>query len=610
MALTLVSQPTQVVLSPPSGPVHAAYYPAIYKLTSNQYPLAPTGSTVSAVSDVSGYTSITTSGSHGLVVGQRVKFIVSGGGSSLYNEKEAVVITVLSTTLFYTDLGYLGVIGTGTLTVYKENAGFNVRSEITINGNVVKTIDVPPDPSGVFNLDIESFVQRFITSELISLSQYVPLQMPNMRVVASVRFGEVYEVPSGGVPVSTFQGYTITTFDSQYINAVLQYGEGLGLTDRMEPYNIIPNALNNYRFMTKQPQDTPIYPGESKLLYGHLGVYVPPLGQPSNGVKAVTRSYDHLGNIQGTYIQNYPVLINGFAVSAVASNSNNVFTDSSTRYIKQSVDLFTVDFNPLDSSDDWQTSAAVSVGTFGELTYQDAIDPGAGGDALLNQVALIPGAQYYITFDIATLTAPTMVYVYTADAAGNLKTLLDARSVVGTWDFFFVADDVRLKIVFDPGGDATTTVSFSHFETFASQRFIYQQACQEFEYPVYWLNDKGGYDSLTFTGKSARELTVDRLGEFKKSLYPDNFDPSNRQFGNVTNRGRRSITVNSGPMSAEQIEWLEGLFISPDVFVFLDGQMLPVNVDTANKRFRTDYQRNQSLSFPLVFGFEVITQSN
>ncbi len=96
-----------------------------------------------------------------------------------------------------------------------------------------------------------------------------------------------------------------------------------------------------------------------------------------------------------------------------------------------------------------------------------------------------------------------------------------------------------------------------------------------------WLNSKGGFDSYQFRCINNKTLTATR--QIADRFVGEGYTVGQRGFMNVKNSMQYQKTVNTNYESQTPIEWLESLFLSPDVYELGDDNtLIPVIVDTTS----------------------------
>jgi hypothetical protein len=102
-----------------------------------------------------------------------------------------------------------------------------------------------------------------------------------------------------------------------------------------------------------------------------------------------------------------------------------------------------------------------------------------------------------------------------------------------------------------------------------------------------WLNDAGGYDYYTFQSYRQDTKKIDRTS-YDNRYYATNIASPDRNIGrsqktfdtNVT----QEIVLESNYISVSQAQWLEGLFVSPQVYVMGNDFVSPI--DRQNKIYK------------------------
>jgi len=94
-----------------------------------------------------------------------------------------------------------------------------------------------------------------------------------------------------------------------------------------------------------------------------------------------------------------------------------------------------------------------------------------------------------------------------------------------------------------------------------------------------WLNSLGGYDSILMNCVAAKGLEANRIIS-DRSLAPG-YTKGQRGRMNTYNTARVVKQVNTNYETQATIDWLESLFMSPDVYeIQSDGSFIPIIIDT------------------------------
>lgn len=113
-------------------------------------------------------------------------------------------------------------------------------------------------------------------------------------------------------------------------------------------------------------------------------------------------------------------------------------------------------------------------------------------------------------------------------------------------------------------------------------------------YELHWLNRKGGYDSMTFTGKSRESTTINK--SYAKSAQ-DHISGTSIVYGTSKQRTRafhtsltKEFRVNSRLLSDFEMDGLEDLYSSPSVYWNSPSGFVSVNTEmsTFNRMKRED----------------------
>ncbi len=103
------------------------------------------------------------------------------------------------------------------------------------------------------------------------------------------------------------------------------------------------------------------------------------------------------------------------------------------------------------------------------------------------------------------------------------------------------------------------------------------------DFELHWLNRKGGYDSFTFNGKSNQTTNIEKT--FAKyntrtigssSITHNTYSQRKRAFNTSLSD---SYTLNSRLLHDFEVEGLEDLFSSPEVYWKYNTNFVAVNID-------------------------------
>ncbi len=134
-------------------------------------------------------------------------------------------------------------------------------------------------------------------------------------------------------------------------------------------------------------------------------------------------------------------------------------------------------------------------------------------------------------------------------------------------------NDFSVKIINTATGSAfTNTINYS----------VDCNTCGNCEkVTLVWLNSKAGFDSYQFRCINNKTLTTTR--QIADRFIGEGYTVGQRGFLNVKNSMQYQKTVNTNYEGQTDIEWLESLFLSPDVYELQDDNtLIPVIVDTTS----------------------------
>jgi hypothetical protein len=131
--------------------------------------------------------------------------------------------------------------------------------------------------------------------------------------------------------------------------------------------------------------------------------------------------------------------------------------------------------------------------------------------------------------------------------------------------------DYSVKLVNEASGNAFT------------ETITYDQDCNTCTtcdtVQLTWLNSLGGYDSILMNCVAAKSLEASRVIS-ERSLEPG-YTKGQRGRMNTYNTAKVVKQVNTNYETQATIDWLESLFMSPDVYeIQSDGSFIPIIIDT------------------------------
>jgi hypothetical protein len=180
-----------------------------------------------------------------------------------------------------------------------------------------------------------------------------------------------------------------------------------------------------------------------------------------------------------------------------------------------------------------------------------------------------PGTINTCTTSSGTQTSGSLL-MYVGAGPQNL-TEFNYLTLTGSWDYYTVK--------FYPRGTSGPNVSAS-WDTFT----YYNQSanCGYDGVRFAWLNDYGTWDYFNFTLQEDKTTTLER-GLYKQTFVPYNTTTNTVPY-NKKRRGTTSYYVNinesfrvfSDWLTQEQADWLGELFYSPNVYVQIGLEFIPV----------------------------------
>jgi hypothetical protein len=166
-------------------------------------------------------------------------------------------------------------------------------------------------------------------------------------------------------------------------------------------------------------------------------------------------------------------------------------------------------------------------------------------------------------------------------------------------------------VINDPNGDALS----------AKYGFYIDEDCKHNPVHVYWLNQKGGWDSYSFIKKNERSIEVEKkrykqyLGDYNGASVENPFDTKNYS-RSLTEREpilKTFINLTSDWVTESEFKFMKDLFQSKSVWMVddnVDGyNILPVVVEDNNflmRRERNSRKYNQSLRLQLANEYDTL----
>jgi len=158
----------------------------------------------------------------------------------------------------------------------------------------------------------------------------------------------------------------------------------------------------------------------------------------------------------------------------------------------------------------------------------------------------------------------------------------------------------------------------------AQYGFYIDEDCKHNPVHVYWLNQKGGWDSYSFIKKNERSIEVEKkrykqyLGDYNNATVDNPFDTKNYS-RSLTEREpivKTYINLTSDWVTESEFKFMKDLFQSKSVWMVddnVDGyNILPVVVEDTNflmRRERNSRKYNQQLRLQLANEYDTINIS-
>lgn len=114
-----------------------------------------------------------------------------------------------------------------------------------------------------------------------------------------------------------------------------------------------------------------------------------------------------------------------------------------------------------------------------------------------------------------------------------------------------------------------------------------------------FLNSLGGYDTIRTTGIGEYEGTQERT--FITSPYPKEFAAAFRMKKQVFVLGNDKMKVNSGWLTSSQVDWLQDMLLSEEVYEIKNSKLYPVVITSTSGPKKTD---EQSPAYFVEFEYE------
>lgn len=405
-----------------------------------------------------------------------------------------------------------------------------------------------------------------------------------------------------GTPVHVFPQSTIqrknlwtTNLDNSVVfNAVFQYEDILDYDVKAyAPYqNVAPYPAALAKFLTYRPR-TKIQLCLSD--YYSLGF----LGQDSMPVNGMSRKFakNTMGACVEVWTKSKPTPV---STAGPANQTSAGTTPFGSKYSKYTTVLVPGNFANNFTAGSYITLSywTYSGATWtGPLTYTGRIikSMNSGTDT-----AILIDLEYSSSFRSGnlhqwtiTVTQRVILRPYDFSLDGNVDTRLEKQPAVQSprWELGmgpknlalnncqeFQTNDVIKYFVYLLGYDAylqsnTTLNSCLQKYVKASETWEIEvvDCCSTYTpYTVFWLNKLGGWDYYTFKQRTDKVRTVEARNQFRRSLYNyGSFTNGQKGQSTYTTLSNDVWTLNTDWLTQAEIDWLQELYESPEVFIIL-----------------------------------------
>jgi len=219
--------------------------------------------------------------------------------------------------------------------------------------------------------------------------------------------------------------------------------------------------------------------------------------------------------------------------------------------------------------------------------------------AQMSFVFVFDGSTFFrkvVTFDNTGAvigTTSTVIAVPGSDSVINVSVGTDNLGAIIT------AATVRYEV------SITSTGIAQPMETMT---FLIDSDCHENLNTFYWVNALGGIDTFSFLGNWTSSEDVIR-SKFKRNLNFPRVIPE-RQNTSITNVPIETFTSNSGKVIKEIAAWLRELTESPEVYLRVSNEYLPVDIVSDSLPDLNTQGSAFEMEFEWMFAYDKIRQRN
>lgn len=240
----------------------------------------------------------------------------------------------------------------------------------------------------------------------------------------------------------------------------------------------------------------------------------------------------------------------------------------------------------------------------------------ADDGTLLNSAYPLFSMAYirYNVYDNEYNSIDTFDLNFTAEAGGLYHVPVGLKNLVNGG--YITQEDADITSFWTVEGVTSSGVGVT-----AKYGFYIDEDCKHNPVHVYWLNQKGGWDSYSFIKKNERSIEVEKkrykqyLGDYNGATFENPFDTKNYS-RSLTEREpivKTFINLTSDWVTESEFKFMKDLFQSKSVWMVddnVDGyNILPVVVEDNNflmRRERNSRKYNQSLRLQLANEYDTL----
>jgi hypothetical protein len=618
MAIARVQQPNRW---------SSVYAPIIYKFKSSFATGYRIGNvlTPAVIGETNGFLTITWSTAHGMRSGDYVYInsdfsgayrVISCPGSA------QTIIDVNATAGQNCTSGYWYA--------FQYNASVRVWAEIDNVFTDIGTITTKPVDDGtdiIFTFDVSTVLRNYITSNLPDLRNGSVQHCPDAFKSFYIEYREEYVRGVAGITQYVAQDWETDTDSSYYdtndkvaVNSTEQYDENIGDPYKQSEY-VFGIDNGTVRLLTNQPDGVPYCADRKYWLYFNADNL-----QTNHSIVFNVEQYGGGGNLITTSEIEYEDVELGQNLVEISNETFTLNANAAKICVTASLPEYQFHDN-LKQLGSWSlqdNGVNIVFGSQGALFNQNTIPlPTLSVNGYMDRNVLANGIEYEFRITLAfTNNQPSGVI--TIDAGGN-GTSTHTISTAGTHTFTLTANGptLRLQATYYDNNNVANEFRLSNLHVHSTITEDSQPVCFSVEqncectdkyYKLVWLNNKGGYSSFYFTGRATHGIEVDRQRPIKYALVAGRFEPSNRQYANLRNIGRKRITLRNETMNKDINTWLANeLMTSIDVYLeqTVDGvnYFLPVQIENDSIDIRKDGDKRYSLVLDAIYAYDIISQT-